>query len=524
MESIINIITTTSVTALVILGVRSLLKNKTSPRFRFVLWAVLAARLIVPTFPQSGISVFNFLPDVPWQSTIPQDCASEGVASGEIPPQSGPLVEVPAPDTVAEGSPSGEIQPQSGPSGEVSPQGCVSGKMPASDTVAQGSLKAASSAWEDSIWKIWFSGFLVMLFYMLGVYCVYHLKTRKYRKIQDTALQSLLDGCKGQVGVHADVIVRIGGDTPLLKGIIKPEIILPKGYTQEELKGVFIHELMHLKHRDTLWNMLSTLLLCIHWFNPVIWYCYFAFRRDIEILCDYRVLKVYDNRKGYAALLLKTALNKNSFPLATTAMHNGRRTITNRIKAIACFKRTGIIWTIVAVAAVVTIAALCLTNPIDRYNNPTEVNDAADELDYERIYQYKNPYVGNGSNVSNLTGSLYYAEYKKGISLQTSAQPYGITVNYLVEPGTIAQDGVVTATDEMFKNAAIIFCLIDNVDTVTLAFDDGSGIYSLPFERNFFNQIFKRDIREYSASIDTFKDQFIPMIESMDWKPLTDSM
>ncbi|MGI6113860.1 MAG: M56 family metallopeptidase [Mahellales bacterium] len=497
MESIINIIITTSVTALVILVVRSVLKDKTSPKLRFVLWAVLTARLLVPIFPQSGISVFNFLPNAPWQSTALQGSASEGMASGEILPQ---------------GSTWEGISPQGSPSGEVS------------DMVTQGSPKAAISAWEDSIWKIWFSGFLVMLFYMLGVYCVYHLKTRKYRKIQDTALQSLLDGCKRQVGVNADVIVRIGGDRPLLKGIIKPEIILPKGYTQEELKGVFIHELMHLKHRDTLWNMLSTLLICIHWFNPVIWYCYFAFRRDIEILCDYRVLKVYDNRKGYAALLLKTALNKNSFPLATTAMHNGRRAIINRIKAIACFKRTGIIWTIVAVAAVVTIAALCLTNPIDRYNNPSEVNDAADELDYDRIYQYKNPYVGNGSNVSNLTGSLYYAEYKNGISLQTSAQSYGITVNYLVEPGVIAQDGVVTATDEMFKNAAVIFCLIDNVDTVTFSFDDGSGIYSLPFERSFFNQICKGDIREYSVSIDTFKDQFIPMIESMDWRPLTDLM
>lgn len=508
MEGVINIIITTSVTALVILGVRLVLKDKISPKFRFVLWAVLAVRLLVPIYPQSGVSVFNFLPMANMGEVSPvSPTQSTGISGG-----SAALKDIPTTTTIPKGVPWQNTASQGSASEEVS------------DRVAQGSPKAASSAWQDIIWKIWLSGFLVMLFYMLGIYCAYHLKTRKYKKIQDTALISLLDRCKKQVGVNIDVTVRTGGDTPFLKGIIKPEIILPKGYTQQELKGVFIHELMHLKHRDTLWNVLSTLLLCIHWFNPVIWYCYFAFRRDMEILCDYRVLKVYDNKKGYAALLLKTALNKNKFLLATTAMHSGRRAITKRIKAIARFRKTRIIWIIVAVVVVVTIAALCLTNPIDRYNSPSQVNDVADELDYERIYQYKNPYVGNGSNIGNLTDSVYYAEYKKGISLQTSAQPYGITVNYLVKRGTIAKDGIVTAKDGMFKNAAIIFCLIDNVDVITFTFDDGSGIYSLPLERNLFNQVFKRDIREYSASIDIFKNQFIPMIQAMDWKPLKDLM
>ena len=58
MEYFMNISIITSVTALVILAVRGLLKNKVSPKWLIILWAILAIRLLIPVFPESNLSIF----------------------------------------------------------------------------------------------------------------------------------------------------------------------------------------------------------------------------------------------------------------------------------------------------------------------------------------------------------------------------------------------------------------------------------------------------------------------------------
>lgn len=190
---------------------------------------------------------------------------------------------------------------------------------------------------------------------------------------------------------------------------------------------------MHYKYKDVLWNIIGTLLLCIYWYNPIIWFSFFEFRKDIEILCDYRVLQVYKNKKDYASVLLKTALNKNRFIMATTSMQNGKRDISKRIKYIAYFKKPKVIWTIIGVMVAIIIGIVCLTNPAGKPTNSTgtpiaETSDIAKDLDYKRIYGHKTLYVGNASKVGNLTDYLYYAKYKNGFSLNTDARPYAVNI------------------------------------------------------------------------------------------------
>lgn len=473
MESIINIAITTSVTALLVLSLKALFKNRISPKWQCSLWIVLALRLIVPVFPQSNMSVFNAVPQV---KNIE---VSNKTIENTVPETTSHIIE-----------------------------NMVKGDKSKAFSLGQSMI--------NNVLRIWIAGSIIMFIYMASIYFIYNQKLKRLKTLEDLDIISVLNDCKKELDINTAIKVRVGGETPLLKGIFRPEIILPDGYTKQELKSVFIHELMHYKHKDVLWNIVSTLLLCAYWYNPIMWFCFSQFRKDMEIQCDYRVLEIYSNKREYASVLLKTALKKNKFLLGTTSMQNGEKHISKRIKYIAYFKKPKVLWSIIGIITAILTAAICLTNPI------TKASNRRNELDYERIYQYKTLYVGDASKVSNLANSLYYAEYKKGISLNTDSRPYGITVNYQIDPEDISirPNNEIEVTYKMLKNAAIMFCLIDNADTINFNFDDGSGIYSFPFTRQSFNSILGRDIREFSTSINKFKDEFIPLIMAKDWSSI----
>ncbi|MBS5910090.1 MAG: hypothetical protein KID09_05430 [Paenibacillus macerans] len=40
------------------------------------------------------------------------------------------------------------------------------------------------------------------------------------------------------------------------------------------MKYIFLHELVHHKRKDIAVNWAMTVLLIMHWFNPVLWYAY----------------------------------------------------------------------------------------------------------------------------------------------------------------------------------------------------------------------------------------------------------
>lgn len=486
MEQLLNTTIIISVTALIILMVKVILKNKISPKWQFALWAIVAIRLMIPILPQSDLSIFNTVPQVEYRQQEAYN--SESPLNSNIPSDKGHIEKSNAINTT--------------------------GPLDVVKTDRQFSI---SKFLLDNITTIGITGSVVLLIHLIGVYFIYSLKIKKLKIVKNPEILSVLDECKTRLGISTHITVREGGETPLLKGLLNPEIILPKGYTTDELKSVFTHELSHLKHKDVLWNIVGTLLLCIHWYNPIIWYCFIVFKRDMEILCDYRVLQVYDNRKAYANVLLKTALNKNRFILATTCMQNGKKDISKRIKYIAYFKKPKVIWSIITFILVAVIMTGCLTNPTGQTDDK---NLMSTEIDYERIYDHKTLYVGDASKVGNLSSNLYYSEYKTGISLQTEGVPYEATINYTVESGDIVQDDNIKLTDKMLKNAAIMFCLIDNVDEINFNFDDGSSIYRFPIKRELINEIFKGDIRSYSSSFDKFRNEFIPMIERENWNDL----
>lgn len=83
------------------------------------------------------------------------------------------------------------------------------------------------------------------------------------------------------------------------------------------------------------------LLRCLHWCNPLLWYCWDQAQNDSEALCDQRVLERLEGeeRREYGVILLSMADNRYARAPGTTSMANGGKNIKHRIGAIARFKR-----------------------------------------------------------------------------------------------------------------------------------------------------------------------------------------
>ena len=77
-----------------------------------------------------------------------------------------------------------------------------------------------------------------------------------------------------------------GIDTPFLLGLFRPAIYLPSGLPEDEREYVLAHEIAHKRHGDCVWKLLGYGLLCVYWFDPLVWLGYNLFCRDLELACD----------------------------------------------------------------------------------------------------------------------------------------------------------------------------------------------------------------------------------------------
>ena len=139
-------------------------------------------------------------------------------------------------------------------------------------------------------------------------------------------------------------------------GVFRPVLALPAGEVLDE--KVLLHELLHLKHRDAAWGLVICLFRCIHWCNPLLWYCADRAGNDLESLCDQRVLERLEgeDRRDYGRILLSMANERYPRTPGTSSMANGGQNIRRRIEAIARFKRYPAGMGLVSVCAAVILA------------------------------------------------------------------------------------------------------------------------------------------------------------------------
>jgi beta-lactamase regulating signal transducer with metallopeptidase domain len=153
-------------------------------------------------------------------------------------------------------------------------------------------------------------------------------------------------------------------DVPMTFGTLRPVVLVPAialGWTAERRDFVLLHELGHIRRRDTLALLIGQLAAALYWFHPLVWVAKRRQRLEAEHACDDQVLLSGALASAYANELLDLATaahRRDTFGAAALAMAR-RSQLEGRLLTILDPRhaRGSVGWRFVAVALLVTIAA-----------------------------------------------------------------------------------------------------------------------------------------------------------------------
>ncbi|KMY49720.1 BlaR1 family beta-lactam sensor/signal transducer [Peribacillus loiseleuriae] len=210
------------------------------------------------------------------------------------------------------------------------------------------SIEQSSFGMMDSVFFIvWILGMIVIL--MATLYS--NLRIVKIKKslqvVENKELSTLFYTCKEEVHFHKMVVLGYSSliKSPITFGIIYPYIVIPKDISTlstNEMKCVLLHELYHCKRRDMLVNYFMCLSRTVYWFNPLVWYFLKEMKTEMEISCDYAVLKTLDKESHlkYSEVILKFASisQRTSSLLAASDISSSYKQVKRRIVTIVNFQ------------------------------------------------------------------------------------------------------------------------------------------------------------------------------------------
>lgn len=210
-----------------------------------------------------------------------------------------------------------------------------------------------------AVW-IYVSGAFAMALWFAVIFFSFRRSVLRLEVINDPATLEILKDVKKKLDVGDDITLRRGE----LAQMTGRTVILPDGFSGDEQRNILLHELCHYKNKDNLKLCAALFLLCLNWFNPVIWIAFSVYRNDIEMFCDENVMKVTDSKKEYAKVLIKTASSRSRFIPGATSVSGGRREVKQRVKNIAAWNKKKRVWMIAAALLCVSSCCLCLTDAV----------------------------------------------------------------------------------------------------------------------------------------------------------------
>lgn len=302
-----QVILTSSVLILLLILLRVLLQGRISLRLQYALWALVAARLLVPvSFGGSALSVLNAADFVGHQA---QAVWPEEHDAPTVPVQTGASFSPLEIDPAAPQAPSAETTVPSHPG-------------PTPQLAAKSSAGAFLTA-------AWLTGGMGMALWLLCVNLAFR------RRLRTSARQMAAPG------YPLPVFVAEGIPSPCLAGLVRPAVYLTPACLEDpaRLRHVLAHELTHWRHRDPWWSLARCLCLCLYWFDPLVWLAASLSRRDCELACDEGALVRLgeEERMAYGRTLIDlTAVSASPARLLQTAttMADRKRGIRERITLI----------------------------------------------------------------------------------------------------------------------------------------------------------------------------------------------
>lgn len=474
-----------------------LLFRKAPRKYLYVLWLAVAFRLACPVSVSTGFSLFN-LETFFGQARVMQGGAMEYFSV--LPEGTGVFRE----DLMMGGSPdpgveylledrkgypaSGSVRPgqndsegmeafgQAGASGTAGSSGMPAGfgRIVSSDNREDRSFYMDdSSLWMtrflDTGKYVWLTGIFLFLIYFAGSFWRLRRRVRMAVRVEN-GQPGGQDGRKHQN--CAEVYECDGLSSPFVMGILHPRIYLSCELQREQRELVLLHEQYHIRRRDHLIKLLAFALLAVYWFHPLVWAAWRSMCRDMEMSCDEKVLEQLtdQSRKTYSMTLLSFASGSHRTGRMSPAF--GEHDVKQRIRHVMGFKKPAV-WA--GVLAVILIAAVMILLGTNGRGQDTDASESAGTENTEetaatieeKLYEARNPYVGDPSANGRLIGAVaealpdsMAADTVFTTRLQTSQEPYEF--HFMLEEETEIQE----AFRQMYAPSVLMLALTDNLGMV----------------------------------------------------------
>jgi beta-lactamase regulating signal transducer with metallopeptidase domain len=310
-----------------VMGLRLALGPRLLSKWRSWLWMLVLARALLPAVPSAAWSVFNLFP-----KTQTRDLGTQ--------------IEFPTKVVWFESA----------------------AQMPEPASVSQ--TASTPINWAEIVLFVWLGGFSVIAGRELWINLRFARRVRRFSRPLPAECTAILEGCARDFGMQKLPVALVTDcvSTPCLFGPIRPRILVPagfcEGFSAEEIRFVFLHELAHLKRRDLPVVCLGAIARAVHWFNPMIWVAIRTWRGDMENACDDAVLTVDAPHKAeYGMTLVKLATTTVAAPpLPALGIIGGDGQLKRRIVRIAEFGRLASRWYVLGSGIVLLLLLLGLTD------------------------------------------------------------------------------------------------------------------------------------------------------------------
>ena len=329
-----------------------------SPRCRYALWLLVVLRMLMPAVPSTQFSVFNALRFIPADPRVSPSTAPPGGQG----PSEGPALPL---HSNGEEAPFAS-RPEIGSSRREENHHAVA-------TLAV-------------FWLIGVAGYLLVV---LAQQWRLSLWLKSQKPLVLPRLTLIIEDAKNSLGLRRMEVPVFDTNAlraPSVFGFLRPRLLLSKEMldrlSDQELRLVILHELVHVQRRDALLNWLLIFLQALHWFNPLVWLALRRLRSDRELVCDAAVMRhlAADERHAYGATLIKmldysprAALVPSLVPIL-----NHKSEMHRRITMIAQNKPTTRLAALASALLVLALGALTFTSAADKAPAPAVEKSAPD--------------------------------------------------------------------------------------------------------------------------------------------------
>lgn len=307
-----------ALTGAVILMIRPFTRKFFSKRWNYYIWLLLVARLLIPIHVDMGFSSFL-------TSGLTQEQEKETQVG---------MPEVVDAELLAEG---------------------LQGAEPVVDISESGSQQEESL--ERTVPPLMDWGIVAGAVWILGAAISFFIKIRNYRRftvgirkeckpVSDRRVYAAAENLCTMLHIdHRPQLYEskaVSG--PITVGVWRTAIVLPLDRGNlEQLPLILHHELVHVNRRDLWYKWLYQILLCIHWFNPVLYLIGRKLNIDCELACDEAVLGVLtqEGKRAYGNILLDAAQRNISAGrnIPSVTLLERKEDLKDRLKGILQYKK-----------------------------------------------------------------------------------------------------------------------------------------------------------------------------------------